>query len=180
MVCDYINPKLLECVLVNMEHDNGLAIWVSMETGLRISDVLKIRLSDISENGNVFYIAKKTGKRGKAHISKDLHKEIILTVNGRPEPSEFLFPGRRGDKPRTRQAVYRDVKKAVAKMGSEYKGKQISPHTARKVFAVETLRDKGISAAQKALQHSSVMTTLIYLVQGFEERLKGIEKKLGL
>jgi site-specific recombinase XerC len=40
--------------------------------------------------------------------------------------------------------------------------KNVAPHSARKAFAVEEFKHKGIAAAQKALQHSDLSTTLLY------------------
>lgn len=175
MVSDFITPKELECVLVNMKAENALAMWVALETGLRIGDVLKVRQSDINGKGVLSYVASKTGKSGKVKLSRELVKELrgsgLLPTN----QEGWVFVGRDGKSHRTRQAVYKDVKKAVEKVGKSLEGKQISPHTARKVHAYEIMRDKGITAAQKALQHSSMLTTMIYLFQGFDARLKEIE-----
>lgn len=173
MISDYISPNLLEYVLGNMKKENALAVWVSMETGMRIGDVLKLKPTDIDKNRKIRFTASKTGKKGIAQISKELWKELV-NLDSTPE---HLFVGRDGKKARSRQAVYKDMKKA-AKQFKALDEKQVSPHTARKVFAVEVLKEKGISAAKNALQHSSTLTTLIYLVQGFEDRLENLEKKL--
>ena len=59
----------------------------------------------------------------------------------------------------TRQAVYQAVKRACAMLDIDG---QISPHSARKTFAVTERKAHGLSAVKKALQHDSVETTKIY------------------
>jgi hypothetical protein len=96
----------------------------------------------------------KTGKPDKKVISADLAKRLLQVANnGR------LFDGRFGDKPRTRQAVWRDVKKAVKRLGI---AGNVAPHSARKTYAVEDFKDNGLAQVQKDLQHDRLSTTLIY------------------
>ena len=74
----------------------------------------------------------------------------------------WCFEGARDwRKPRTRQAVYYDLKKAAAKFGLP---QNISPHTLRKNYAVY-LRHKGktVGQVQRTLNHSNAMTTMLYM-----------------
>lgn len=68
-------------------------------------------------------------------------------------------PRRKPGTTRSRQAVYRDLKRACDLLGV---AGQVSPHTARKVYAVELRKAEGIEAVQRALQHSSRDITLPY------------------
>ena len=52
------------------------------------------------------------------------------------------------------------MKKAAERAGVESEG--TSPHSLRKVFAVELYREKGFSAVKEALQHANAATTEIY------------------
>jgi integrase len=130
-----------------------LPLLLSLETGLRIGDVVALRVSSVKPDG-VHYVAKKTGKSGVAPISAELRRR--LNKSGR-----WLFPSpyKKG-KHLTRQAVWSRIKSAGKRAGLDLEG--ISPHAMRKVFAVELYRKKGFKAVQTALQHNYSSTTEIY------------------
>ena len=130
-----------------------LPLLLSLETGLRIGDVVALRVADIKEDG-VHYTASKTQKKGVAQISYALRKR--LTKRGK-----WLFPSpyKQGQHI-TRQAVWARIKTAGKRAGVELDG--LSPHAMRKVFAVELYRKKGFKAVQEALQHNYACTTEIY------------------
>lgn len=136
-----------------MQYENVLALRVALETGMRIGDVLALRVEDISGR-TVRYIAQKTGKADRKVISGRLANELRRNAN-----NGFVFCGRSGDKPRTRQTVYRDLKGAVEQ--SRIKA-HVTPHSARKTMAVDYYHEHGLSATQNALQHDRADTTMIY------------------
>ena len=150
MKSDYIDEKDVENVRERLTLAEWLPFWVMLETGLRVGDVVALRVRDVKVDG-IHYVAQKTGKPGVAKISKRLRD--ALPKNGR-----WLFPGRKGHL--TRQAVWYRVKKATERAGQSCEGK--SPHSFRKTFAVELYREKGFKAVQEALQHSNAATTEIY------------------
>lgn len=137
-----------------MQYPNALALRVSLETGLRIDDVLSLR-STALRKCKIFGIAKKTGKSFKKTISRDLARRL-----GELMGKYYIFPGRLDpQKHRTRQAVWKDVKKACAIL--EIDG-NIAPHSARKTYAVEKFRDSGLGTVKRELQHKDVSTTMLY------------------
>ena len=111
-----------------MQYENALALRLSLETGLRIGDCLALTPAQL-QGQTISYTAQKTGKRGKKRITADLANRLRKISS-----KKFIFEGRNGDKPRTRQAVWKDVKKAsaIAKVEGNF-----SPHSARKTYAVE-------------------------------------------
>lgn len=137
-----------------MKYDNALALRVSLETGARISDVLALREENL-QGRTLRYVAAKTGKPDRKVITADLAGKLRRNAaNG------FFFPGRYGDKPKTRQAVWKDLKRAAVMAGVSPAG--LSPHFARKDYAVEVFHEKGFAAAQEALQHDRADTTMLY------------------
>jgi integrase len=150
----YIDRKELEKLRSMLAEEAWLPLWVSLETGLRIGDVVKLRRQNLQADG-LHYQAQKTGKRGVAKISADLRK-VLANKRGK-----WLFPSPyKQGKHITRQCAWARVKKAAELAGLEADG--VSPHSLRKVFAVELYREKGFKAVQEALQHSSAATTEIY------------------
>lgn len=153
MRADYIKPSVYTRIYHLMEYENALALRLSLETGLRIGDCLALRPEDI-DGCVISYTAQKTGKRGKKKISADLAKRLRKISD-----KNFVFVGRFGDKPRTRQAVWKDVKKASKALKIS---ENLSPHSARKTYAVEEFHEKGFKEVQKELQHDRAETTMLY------------------
>lgn len=168
MRTDYIESELYNKMYVLMQYENALALRVSLETGMRIDDVLSLRPSDI-EGRKVRYTAKKTGKVGRATLSADLAKRL-----DRIKGKHFVFVHRIDPKKhRTRQAVWKDVKKAALALHAAgyLDDRNVAPHSARKSFAVDDRQKFGLPHTQKALQHSDKSTTMIY---AFADELIGL------
>lgn len=153
MRADYIKPSVYTRIYHLMQYENAVALRLSLETGLRIGDCLSLTPEQL-DGQTITYTAQKTGKRGKKKISADLAKRL-RKISGK----KYIFEGRNGEKPRTRQAVWKDVKKAsrIAKIDDNF-----TPHSARKTYAVEQFHNKGFSEVQKELQHDKAETTMLY------------------
>ncbi len=156
MKSDYLKPQTYDELYRVMQRDNVLAIRVSVETGLRIDDVLRLKWKNFKKSTQFTYFAKKTGKKGVKKLSKQLKNELFSrNVHNSP----YVFPGRKRGTHRTRQAVWKDIKKAADMMGVSVNA---SPHSARKTYAVELRKAEGLPAVQKELQHSDMTTTMLY------------------
>lgn len=149
----YLNPQLYNKLYAVMQYENALALRVSLETGIRIDDVLHLQKKQL-QGRTITYTAMKTGKSDKKVVSVDLAKRLRQVAG-----KKWIFTGRFGKKPRTRQAVWKDVKKSarVLKLDGN-----ITPHSARKTYAVEDFKDNGLKQVQKDLQHDNVNTTMLY------------------
>lgn len=156
MKSDYIKPQTYNELYRVMQRDNVLAIRVAVETGLRIDDVLRLKWENFGKSTTFTYFAKKTGKKGVKKLSKLLKTELF---SRNVHNSEYVFPGRKRGTHRTRQAVWKDIKKAADVMGVTL---NVSPHSARKTYAVELRKEAGLPTVQRELQHSDMNTTMIY------------------
>lgn len=162
-----MKPEHYNKLFVFMGYENTLVLRVSLETGLRIGDILKMRPDDL-RGRTITYTAEKTGKRGRAVITQDLANRL-RSVAG----EYFIFPKRGKPKEhRTRQTVWKDVKKAAAALRAVnvVTSENISPHSARKTFAVEDSERYGLRHTQSKLQHASKETTKLY---AFSDRYIG-------
>lgn len=164
MKSEYLDPKRYARLYQLMTPHNVLALRLSLETGLRIDDVLRLKKTDFVNSRNFVFTAKKTGKKGRKRISKDLSDQIFALCS---QSSDYLFPGRKRGKHRTRQAVWKDLHQAVERAGLR---EHVSPHSARKTYAVELRKTEGLPAVQKELQHDRQATTMIY---AFADLLRG-------
>lgn len=136
-----------------LQYENALALRTSLETGMRIGDVLALEVKDLSKR-TITYKMMKTGIQDRKTISADLAKRL-KQVSGK----RWIFTGRFGDKPRTRSAVWKDVKKAKQRLGII---ENLSCHSARKTYAVTKFHEDGLPETQKALKHDRIDTTMIY------------------
>lgn len=159
MKSEYIDPDKLKFILELMMPDNANAVRVSLITGLRIGDVLALKQEDVDQSGAVHTVCAKTGKAFDGAIPSGFALELKRRAGTN---SVWLFPSpspRRVGKPRTRQAVWRDIKRAAKICAIP---RNVTPHSARKVYAVGEFKKKGLEAAQASLQHDRLGTTLIY------------------
>ena len=136
-----------------MSTEEFLPLWLSLETGLRVGDVVSLKRSALKRDG-VHYVAQKTGKRGVAQISSNLRSKL-------GGGSGYLFPSPyKVGQHLTRQAVWQRIKRAGHRAGVNLDG--LSPHSMRKIFAVELYRAHGFEAVRAALQHKYSSTSEIY------------------
>lgn len=168
---DYIDPKLLDVLLATMHAENALAVRVSLETGLRIGDVLSLRREAIAQSERITVVEKKTGKEKEIRLSART-REAVLTQS---EGYEWAFPSPlKLGQPRRRQTVWRDVKRAATFCGLTL---NITPHTARKVYAVSKFKREGLKSTQDALNHDNITTTLLYAFSDALTARKELEEK---
>lgn len=157
MKTEYLLDREVEVVLRALTPSNALVCQVCLHTGLRVSDVLALKTEQIKPR---FWVTeKKTGKRRMVGLPEPLRDEILKQAS-----KEWAFPGRSGDKPRTRQAVWKDVKRAAKLFRLP---QNVAPHSFRKIYAVDLLEQYGdIKKVQRALNHGSETTTMIYAMAG--------------
>ena len=144
----------MEHVLAALTWQNQLIMRVSLHTGMRISDVLSLKTTDIKPSG--WYTEQKTGKRRRYGLPGPLMRAIKEQAG-----PEWAFPGRLDvSKHKTRQAVWADVKRAQRAFRLP---QNVGPHSARKVYAVELMARYGdIERVRRNLNHASSTVTAIY------------------
>ena len=154
--------KEVEQVLDLLTYENRLVMRVCLHTGLRVGDVLQLRPEQLKPN---FWITEqKTGKRRQVGLPEPLLSDLLESCG-----AVWVFPGANPAKHRTRQAVWKDVKRAAAACRLT---QNVAPHSARKVYAVELLNKYGdIDRVRRALNHGGLEVTLIYAMA--DKRLTG-------
>lgn len=154
MTTDYLLHKEMEHVLALLTPSNALVMRVILHTGMRVSDVLALKTSDLKPSG--WYTEQKTGKRRRYGLPEPLLAEIKAQAG-----PVWAFPGRTDpSKHRTRQTVWRDVKRAQRALRMP---ENVGTHSARKIYAVDLLAKYGdIERVRKALNHDRALTTAIY------------------
>lgn len=156
MRSDWLQVDEYEHILAALTPPNRLACEVSACTGLRISDVLNLRTDKLAERMTVREI--KTGKTRRVRLPPQLLDRLVAGAG-----KIYAFEGREDyRRPRTRQAVYKDIKRA-AKLFRLPKNLQISPHSARKIYAVSEYKRTGsVKRVKELLNHSDEAVTILY------------------
>lgn len=149
-----------------------------INTGLRISDILRFRVRDIRDEHKkikeYFYIReKKTGKEKRMKIHSDLRYILKEYIQGKKD-YEFLFSSKKGiNKPITRQQAYRILNNAAMVFGLE----SIGCHTLRKTFGYHLYnKTKDAITIKEILNHSDISTTLRYIGVNQDRKDKLIEE----
>ncbi len=163
----YADRESMEHVLALLTEENKLVSEVMLSTGLRISDVLLLRKEKIKKRMTV--TEKKTGKKRRIYLRNGLYEK--LRGNGK---DGWCFPGARDPrKHRTRQAVWKDIKRAAEML--RYKG--ITPHSCRKTYAVEHYRRYGLDTTRRALNHDTDIVTMLYALSDVLDRGEHRQKR---
>lgn len=134
--------------------DNRRVCQVALHTGLRVGDILALKRDQIAR---CFWITEqKTGKRRQVGLPDWLITEIMRNSEG----SEWAFPGRDLQRPRTRQAVWKDLKRVQDAFRMPV---NLGTHSMRKNYAVDLMAKYGdIDRVKRALNHSDASVTAIY------------------
>lgn len=169
MRTEYILQQEVDRVLSALMPQNRLIMEVALHTGLRVGDILGMTPDMIKPQG--WITEAKTGKRRQYGIPAPLLERIRRQMG-----KEWAFPGRNPVKPKTRQAVWADVKRAAKAFRLP---QNIAPHSFRKAYAVELMKKYGdIERVQKVLCHSRPSVTAIYaMADVLLERKQGAKRK---
>lgn len=133
-------------------------------TGLRVSELVGLKLSEVSLQQGVIRV---TGKGNKERLVP-LGEEAIAWLSdylkqGRglllKQPNDVVFPSKRGTQ-MTRQTFWHRIKYYAGQIGIK---QDLSPHTLRHAFATHLLNHGAdLRAVQMLLGHSDLSTTQIY------------------
>lgn len=156
-----------------------LLLVLGCGTGLRVSELLSLRVGDVWREGGplpelVIGRSRLKGGRGR-HCRRVRNRRIVLTApvrealggflaGQRPAAEAFLFGGGRGsDRPLNRSQVFRILRAAVRDCGLPEV--RISTHCFRKTFVRRVYAASGhdLIATQRIIGHANPMTTAAYL-----------------
>ena len=157
------------------ERDDSI-IELMYATGVRVSELVNIKLDDIDFETNSIRILGKGsymrtvyfGEYARDAIFKYMNGLRIKLLNGKE--SEYLFLNKNGNNITTR-----GIQKIIDKIVSETEVKtKVSPHTLRHTFATHLL-DNGcdLRSVQELLGHKNINTTEVY-THVTSERLKDV------
>jgi len=157
-------------------HRDRTMLEVLYATGLRVTELVSLKLSSVNLSQGVLRIVGKGDRERLIPLGEEAVQWLQQFLQGpRVEillerQTDYLFPTRRGDR-MTRQAFWHIIKRHARTAGIR---KDLSPHTLRHAFATHLLNHGAdLRVVQMLLGHSDLSTTQIY-THVARERLKDL------
>src|SRR3954449_6665983 len=146
-------------------HRDRTMLEVLYATGLRVSELVNLKSSQVNMNQGVLRIVGKGDRERLIPLGEEAMSWLQRFMSGArleillERQTDYLFPTRRGDR-MTRQAFWHIIKRYAQKAGV---AKALSPHTVRHAFATHLLNNGAdLRVVQLLLGHSDLSTTQIY------------------
>jgi len=172
--------KSIRSILKDQSLRNELLFIFGINVGLRISDILKLKIEDLVKSNfktvrdYVIITEKKTGKTKKFYIG-DIVKKVIenyIKELSNLDMINYVFQSRKGENmPITRQRAYRILNNAAEIIGLVEKNEkgviicgEIGTHTLRKTFGYHAYQNgSSLELLMDIFNHSSKTQTLRYI-----------------
>lgn len=161
------DPAKIEEVKSVLKHSSFRDYFMfvlGINTGLRISDILPLKVKDVRGKDYITLVEKKTAntrkkyKERKFTINNDLKIEIQEYTRGMND-ADYLFPSQKGGHVK-RVRAYEILKEAGEKVGIG----EIGTHTLRKTFGYHFYKKfKDVAMLQTIFGHSAPSITLRYI-----------------
>lgn len=174
------NPELIQDIADYLKRTNQrdyVLFCTGIYTGLRIADILKLRVRHVRGQSHIRIIEGKTKKQKVVKISAKLSK--ILDEYTQDKASyDYLFQSRTRSKTGANKAISRERAYAILREAAEKFGLQhIGCHSMRKTFGywLYTNSKGNIGLLMDLFNHSSEQITLRYIGVNQERRDKAVD-----
>src|ERR1019366_4567136 len=161
------------------------ALMVAYSAGLRVSEVVALKVEDVDSQRMLLRVQKGKGQRDRYAMLSPRLREVLRAWYRAARPTDWLFPGWRVNRHLTPASLQCACHDAAQQAGLR---KRITVHTLRHSFATHLLENgTDIRVIQVLLGHRSIDTTAHYtqvstrVISGTESPLDHLEarKKLG-
>ncbi|KQX51995.1 MULTISPECIES: tyrosine-type recombinase/integrase [unclassified Paenibacillus] len=149
----------IQAVLKEQSIRDWLLFTIGINSGLHLSDLLSLKVSDVKDRSVVSIKEEKTGKAKTFQLSPQL-KAYIEEYIQYMDIDAYLFPSQRTGNPIKRIRVYRILNEAAKQVGLN----DIGTHTLRKTYGYHYyLRTKNVSVLRDLFNQSAPSVTLKYI-----------------
>jgi Site-specific recombinase XerD len=137
--------------------------WLSLKTGLRATEIFKLRAQDVDETAGVLYVTAKGGRREIVHAPQDVISMLLTygSVGG-----EYIFSSRnQGERIKSTPDTFRRI---VRKLGLDAAGGDslyaVTFHTLRHTFASWLAQSGQVTLLElkEMMRHDSISMTQRY------------------
>lgn len=151
--------QLLFDVTNNLKHK--CILMTVYGSGLRLSEIVGLKVSDIDSQNMRIFIRQGKGKKDRYAILSQKSLEILREYWKAYKPRDWLFEGMQKGMPFSGRGAQDLFKKAVKKAGIK---KAVSIHVLRHSFATHMLEaNVNLFHIKQLLGHSDISTTTVYL-----------------
>ena len=139
---------------------NYIMFLIGNNTGLRISDILNLKVKDVRNKQFITLREKKTRKQQTIKLNKFVKRELKEYCKDM-DPNDYLIKSREGtNTPLSRDMAY----KILSEVAGMFNLSNIGTHTLRKTFGYHFyLQTKDVALLQKIFNHASPAITLRYI-----------------
>ncbi|TQR29406.1 tyrosine-type recombinase/integrase [Brevibacillus brevis] len=138
---------------------NYIMFMIGINTGLRITDILRLKVGDV-KGSHIVIQEEKTDKWRKILVTKSLKKELQEYITGKKD-HEYLIKSRQGhNQPITRDMAY----KILRTVAEEFDMERVGTHSMRKTYGYWFYKKyKDAAVLQDLFGHFSQEETLTYI-----------------
>jgi integrase len=141
---------------------NKLMFIIGINSGLRISDILPLKVADLRGKTSLTIREEKTGKSKTFRFNSAITSAISELLPQDAADGDYVFQSRKGaNKPLTRIQAYRILNSAAERVGIT---ESIGCHTLRKTFGYHAYKaGVDLTLLQSIFNHSAQSVTLRYI-----------------
>ncbi|MEI4616946.1 site-specific integrase [Bacillus cereus] len=166
--------EMKDWLLRHSTYRNYFLFYFGINTGLRISDILRLRVKDVRGKEMMKLKMEKTEHTVEVFLNPVLQREIEKYTKETAD-SDWLFPSRVGDKPITRQMADSILRKAAVACGIDKD--HWGTHSMRKTFGYHYYKqEKDVYALMKLFGHQTQSETLRYIGIEQDEMKKTMDR----
>lgn len=162
------------------DHEKRIYIMfmIGICTGLRIGDILRLKVSDVNHGDIIRLKEEKTGKLQEVKIGQRLREVLDAELQGMPDDA-FLFPSRRKDKrgrirPITTRTAENDMHLIKEWFGISF---PFSCHSMRKTFGYWHYKDnRNLAMLAEQFNHADLSVTSRYIGLDEDDKKKAVER----
>ncbi|AID45455.1 Phage protein site-specific recombinase, phage integrase family [Candidatus Arthromitus sp. SFB-mouse-NL] len=143
---------------------------LAVYSGLRITDILNLKVRDVKNKNEFILVEKKTGKRKTLNINPNLQNILKSFIKNRDDREYIISYRDNGENPISRARAFQIIKSCGDRFDL-----RISPHSLRKTFGYFHYKtNKDIIILQKIFNHSHTDITFRYIGVNSETIKKSI------
>lgn len=153
--------KQIKDLLKQSNQRDYIMFNLGINTGLRISDILTLKVNDVRNKTHIEIREKKTNKSRRIVLNSNIYKELQEFTQYKQDDDYIFTSHRKDNRPITRIQAYRVINDVAKKVNIK---ESIGTHTLRKTFGYHHYKQyKDVATLQKILNHSHPLITLSYI-----------------
>ncbi len=162
---DFLTKEEVKCLFSKIKNSKHLLmIKLLYSTGMRVSELVSLKVKDFSFNNNYGWVREGKGRKDRLFVvAVKLKLELQKFINeNKLELDDWLFTGQSGKNNPVSASTIRAIVKDASKLAKITKN--VHPHTLRHSFATHLIENGyAVTEVQPLLGHKSMETTMIYL-----------------